>query len=122
MGEGFRMTLGEKESWTRPTAPSAPARSVRAGGQFTRLVTKERQPSNRASRLRDMNDKKGQNRKRRPPRGDPEMRVVGIDFNPAPDAEERLHRLFIILFRLVEDHPTIPCTAPSPDEGREGKT
>ena len=30
----------------------------------------------------------------------PEFRVVGIDFNSGPDAEERLHRLFTILLTL----------------------
>ena len=30
----------------------------------------------------------------------PEFKVVGIDFNSGPDAEERLHRLFTILLTL----------------------
>ncbi len=33
----------------------------------------------------------------------PEMRVVGIDFNPGPDAEDRLRRLFTILLKLADD-------------------
>ena len=41
------------------------------------------------------NEKK--NRRKRPGGDGPEMRVVGIDFKPAPDAEERLRRLFTIL-------------------------
>ena len=41
----------------------------------------------------------------------PDMRVVGIDFNPGPDAEERLRRLFIILMRLADGE------LPSPDAG-----
>ncbi len=48
------------------------------------------------------------------------MRVVGIDVNPAPDAEERLRRLFTILLRLIEDDPSIPGTDSSPDDGGEG--
>ena len=48
----------------------------------------------------------------------PELRVVGIDFNPAPDAEERLRRLFTILARLVKDDPPTPGRDPSP--GNEG--
>ena len=49
----------------------------------------------------------------------PELRVVGIDFKPAPDAEERLRRLFTILARMVEDDPPAPGTDPSPGEGDE---
>ena len=41
------------------------------------------------------NEKK--NRRKRPGGDSLEMRVVGIDFKPAPDAEERLRRLFTIL-------------------------
>ena len=36
------------------------------------------------------------------------MKVVGIEFNPAPDAQDRLRRLFTILAGLVEDRPTLP--------------
>ena len=38
----------------------------------------------------------------------PEMRLAGIDFNPGPDAEERLRRLFTILVRLVDDDLPYP--------------
>ena len=65
-----------------------------------------------------MKDTTGRNQRKRrqtPPRGDPEMRVVGIDVKPAPDAEERLRRLFAILVKLVEDDP------PSPDDGGNGE-
>ncbi len=44
----------------------------------------------------------------------PDMRVVGIDFNPGPDAEERLRRLFTILVRLADDELPSP-NADSPD-------
>ena len=49
------------------------------------------------------------------------MRVVGIDFKPAPDAEERLRRLGTILLRLVQDDTDTPApgTEPSPDGGEE---
>ena len=30
-----------------------------------------------------------------------DMRVVGIDFNPGPDAEERLRRLFTLLVKYA---------------------
>ena len=32
-----------------------------------------------------------------------DMRLVGIDFNPGPDAEDRLRRLFTILVKLADD-------------------
>ncbi len=71
-----------------------------------------------------MKDTTGQDqpkRRGRPPRDAPELRVVGIDVKPAPDAEERLRRLFTILARLVEDEPPMPGKDSSPDEGSEGR-
>ena len=47
--------------------------------------------------------------------------MVGIDFNPAPDAGERLRRLFTMLVKLVEDDPPVPGTDPSPDDDGEGE-
>ena len=44
-----------------------------------------------------MKEAKRQNRKRRPAREASELRVVGIDVNPAPDARDRLRRIFTIL-------------------------
>ena len=46
---------------------------------------------------------------------------VTIDFKPAPDAEERLRRLFTILARVVEDDPPAPGEDPSEDEDGEGE-
>ena len=56
----------------------------------------------------DMEDAKRQNKRGRPDSDAPDMRVVGIDFNPGPDAEERRRRLFTILVKLADDelpHP-----------------
>ena len=69
--------------------------------------------------LRDMEDAKRKNRRRRPGGDAPEMRVVGIDFKPAPDGEEQLRRLFTILVKLVEDDPSLSGTDPSPDDGND---
>ncbi len=44
-----------------------------------------------------MKDPNGQNRRRKPTRDAPELRVVGIDVKPAPDAQDRLRRIFTIL-------------------------
>ena len=43
----------------------------------------------------------------------PEPKIVGIDFNPGPDAEERLRRLFIILLKLADDELPSSGTEPS---------
>ena len=43
------------------------------------------------------------------------MKVVGIDFNPGPDAEERLRRLFIILLKLADDELPLAGNDESPD-------
>ena len=47
-----------------------------------------------------MEDTAGKNepkRRRRTARDEPELRFVGIDVKPAPDAQDRLRRLFTIL-------------------------
>ena len=44
-----------------------------------------------------------------------ELRVVAINVNPAPDAQDRLRRLFTILARLAEDDEPSPAN-PSPDD------
>ena len=64
-----------------------------------------------------MKDTEGQKKRGRPPREHPELRVAGVEFKPAPDAEERLRRLFTILARVVEDDPPVPETILPPDEG-----
>lgn len=47
------------------------------------------------------------------------MKVVGIDFNPGLDTEERLRRLFTILVKLAEDETPLLGTDPSPDDDEE---
>ncbi len=63
-----------------------------------------------------MNEEQKPKRRGRPPREDPELRVVGIHVKPAPDAEDRLRRIFTILARLVEDEPAATGPDPSPDD------
>ena len=66
-----------------------------------------------------MKSKKRQ--ERRGSQGDdaPELKIVGIDFNPGPDAEERLRRLFIILLKLADDELPFPGTEPPADKNKE---
>ena len=66
-----------------------------------------------------MEDTKRRNRRRKPARDAPEIRVVGIDVKPAPDAQERLRRLFTILLKLAEDDLPSTGADPSPDDGIE---
>lgn len=40
----------------------------------------------------------------------PEFGAVTIDFNPGPDAQERLRRLFTILVDLMDDGQSTPGT------------
>ena len=69
--------------------------------------------------MKDTTKKNHRKRRERPTEDAPEMRVVGIDFKPAPDAEERLRRLGTILLRLAQDDTTPTGTDPSPDDGGE---
>ena len=85
-------------------------------------VTRGQRPNPPPLRLRTMKDTTGKNRpnrRRRPAGEDPEMRVVGIDVKPAPDAQERLRRLFTILVELAQDDLPPPGADPSPDDDDE---
>ena len=44
-----------------------------------------------------MSDAKKQSRKSKPAGEDTELRFVGVEVKPAPDAQDRLRRLFTIL-------------------------
>ena len=67
------------------------------------------------SQLRDMEDRQKYRRKGRSAENTPEMRVVGIEFNPGPDAEDRLRRLFTILL----EHAVRERQAAPEDDGEE---
>jgi len=71
--------------------------------------------------MKDATGQEQPKRRGRPPNDGPELKVVGIDFNPAPDAEERLRRLFTILARLVEEGPATLDTDPSAEDDSGGK-
>ena len=55
-----------------------------------------------------MEDSKRQNKRGRSGKGATEIRIAGIDFNPAPDADDRLRRLAGLLLRLVSDETPLP--------------
>ena len=51
----------------------------------------------RRNRSPYMKEAREQGKRPRRAKSEPELRFVGIDFNPAPDARDRLRRLFTIL-------------------------
>ena len=69
--------------------------------------------------MKDTTKKNHRKRREKPAKDAPEMRVVGINFKPAPDAEERLRRLGTILLRLAQDDTPPTGTDPPPDDGGE---
>ena len=69
-----------------------------------------------------MKDNKHRDRPKSSGRTGPELRIVGIDFNPGPDAEDRLRRLFAILLKLTARDDRRPHQADaSPDGGSEAE-
>ena len=66
-----------------------------------------------------MKDTNGQKRPRRTGKDDPELRVVAINCNPAPDAEDRLRRLFTL---LLEHAAGESQAAPEDDDPADART
>ena len=53
-------------------------------------------------------------------RAGPELKVVGIDCNPGPDAQDRLRRLFTLLVKLAAKDRPDSVEEGSPSEDRTG--
>ncbi len=68
-----------------------------------RPVTRGQLSLDTAPQRSDMEGKKEHNKKRRPAKDAPELRVVEIHSKPGPDGEERLRRLFTLLVKLASD-------------------
>ena len=68
-----------------------------------------------------MEDSKIQKRRGRPGNDAPEVKIVGIDFNPGPDAQDRRRRLFAILVKLAGEELPLSAADPLPDGGGEEK-
>ena len=70
--------------------------------------------------MKDTNDTNSQKKPKRPAKESPELRVVGIDYNPGPDAQDRLRRLFTLLVKLATEDKLPPSERdPSPEGGGE---
>ena len=71
----------------------------------------------------DLNNPKSKPRPKNSGKDSPELRVVGIHFNPAPDAQDRLHRIFTILLEhAAGEREAAPEDAPAdatPDDDAE---
>ena len=69
-----------------------------------------------------MEDKKNQKTPKGSRRAGRELRVARVDFNPGPDAEDRLRRLFTILVNLaIRDNQRPPRTDSPPDDDGEAE-
>ena len=69
--------------------------------------------------MKDTKDTNSQNKPKTPAKESPELRVVSIDFNPGPDAQDRLRRLFTLLVKLATEDklPTPEGDSSSEDDG-----
>ena len=64
-----------------------------------------------------MSDAKRQSRKSKPAGGDTELRFVGVEFKPAPDAQDRLRRLFTILAAHFAERGSVEDKRDRPADG-----
>ena len=64
----------------------------------------------------DMENTKSQDKPKGSSRGGSELGVVSIDFNPGPDAQDRLRRLFTLLVKYATKDKLPPSDADSPSE------
>ena len=64
-----------------------------------------------------MEAKSGQKRPKSSGRTGPELRVARVDFNPGPDAEDRLRRLFTLLVEYTTRDKLPEPKQDSPSDG-----
>ena len=74
-----------------------------------------------------MRDEKKTNKARKPRRVDQDLKVVGIYFNPGPDAQDRLRRIFTLLLKHAnrrsnsspDGDATLEASDPEASAGKE---
>ena len=101
-------------------AYDAASPTLRAEGKDSCSRTIPREPDHRNS---DTEDTKSQDKPKGSSRGGPELGVVSIDFNPGPDAQDRLRRLFTLLVESATRDKVPPSKAdlsPGDDSEDEG--
>ena len=85
-------------------------------------VTRGQRANERLLQRSEMKDATRKNRGQRSGDDAQELRVVEISFNPGPDAQDRLRRLFTILLEYAARDGTAAPEQFSPsDEGGEGE-
>ena len=98
-------------------AYDAASPTLRAEGKDSCSRTIPREPDHRNS---DMEDTKGEDKPKDSNRGAPELGTVTIEFNPGPDAQDRLRRLFTLLVKYAtEDKLPAPDADSSSEDGCE---
>ena len=98
-------------------AYDAASPTLRAEGKDSCSRTIPREPYHRNS---DMEDTKSEDKPKGSSRRGTGLGVVSIDFNPGPDAQDRLRRLFTLLVEYaVRDRQLPPRADSSPDGGGE---
>ena len=65
---------------------------------------------------RDLKDAGNRNKPNRSGGDSPELRVVGIDFNPGPDTQDRRRSLFTLLVEYANKDKLPPSETDSPSE------
>ena len=70
--------------------------------------------------MKDTKDTNSQNKPKTPAKESPELRVVSIDYNPGPDAQDRLRRLFTLLVEHAAKN-RVPSEADPPSENGGGE-
>ena len=98
-------------------AYDAASPTLRAEGKDSCSRTIPREPDHRNS---DMEDIKSEDKPKGARKDPGELRVVSIDFNPGPDAQDRLRRLFTLLVKYAtEDKLPAPDADSSSEDGCE---
>ena len=98
-------------------AYDAASPTLRAEGKDNCSRTIPREPDHRNS---DMEETKSQHKPKGARKDPVDLRVVSIDFNPGPDAQDRLRRLFTLLVKYATEDKVPPSEADlSPGDGSE---
>ena len=82
--------------------------TLRAEGKDSCSRTIPREPEHRKN---DMEDTKSEDKPKGSNRGAPELGTVTIEFNPGPDAQDRLRRLFTLLVEYATRDKVPPSEA-----------
>ena len=98
-------------------AYDAASPTLRAEGKDSCSRTIPREPEHRKN---DMEDTKSEDKPKGSNRGAPELGTVTIEFNPGPDAQDRLRCLFTLLVKYAtKDKLPAPDADSSSEDGSE---